>query len=738
MGPRVAEFCESHWARSYYNRAVPIAGGTADKLGNRYEVLWAIDQLLGVVDGTTAALTLEPLDADESRGIEFTISRADGAREYWSIKRQTTKAAGWTLAVLASEDERGRSILGDLVAHIERVDTNLAVFASTLGARDFEELRAYCDSKEVLEARLKRSSDLDADFRKYLLPLCGHDVERARNFLTRARAHAVDETRLRHQTDVAIRKTFYAAGGGPVDALAVRAYLAELLLDRIHEPIARTEILERLGKHGVRLREWAIERTVADRVDSICISYLEPLLAQRINGGFLELPGSGSIASGASVNGRRVLVAGSAGGGKSTSLAKAVEDLRSASVPVLPVRFDQLPEGIINTAELGSKLGLPESPVLVLAGIAAGKDCVLLVDQLDAISLASGRRAELWSLFEALLRESERFPEMSLIVGCREFDLEHDHRMRTLKTEKVGFSVVTLKALSPEQVDDALKTAGTDPGTVIATLKPVLSVPLHLSMFLNLPLEDRTGINNRDDLFDRFWTDAERRTERRLGRKAAWTQVIDTLANWLSANQQLSAPRFVLDESAGDAAAMASEHVLVLADNRYRFFHESFFDYAFARRFAVGSKSLVELLLGSEQHLFRRAQARQVLTYLRSQDRQRYMVELESLLGHPGIRFHLKRVVLQLLSAIPDPQPAEWNVLRRISQTDSTLWHHVRASVMGQDAWFDVLDTSGFFHDALASGDHRREEEAVLILGFHTTMKTRSHRVAAILARHSQ
>jgi hypothetical protein len=726
-----------HWARTI--DLVPLAGGTADKLGNRYEALWAFDRLLSVVDGRAAALTLEPLDSDESRGIEFVVCLADGTSEYWSVKRQTTKAAGWTLAVLAAEDERGRSILRDLLGHVERSSTNRAVFASTLGARDFEELKAYSSTSAALDARLKRSTDLQRDYRNYLLPLCSNDSERARAFLLRASTHAVDEAHLRQQTDVLLRKTFYVHGGGPLDAVAVRGHLAELLLDRIHQPIDRGTILQTLRANGVCLREWALERTVTDRVDSIRLEYLQPLLSQRINGRFLELPASEPIVG---HNGlpasSRILVSGSAGGGKSTTLASVLERLAASQVPVLPVRFDQLPDGILTTTELGSKLLLPESPVLVLAGLAAGKPCVLFVDQLDAVSLASGRRAELWSLFEGLLRESERFPEVSVIVGCREFDLEHDHRMRGLKSDGTRFTLVTLKALSAEQVDEALTTAATDPRAVASSLKPVLFVPLHLSMFLNLRPADRISIRNRDELFDRFWTDAERRSDQRLGHKAAWTQVIDKLANWLSVNQQLSAPRFVLDEFAADAAAMASEHVLVLAEGRYRFFHESFFDYAFARRFAAGTRTLVDLLLSGEQHLFRRAQARQVLAFLRSQDPPRYLAELELLLGQSHIRFHIKRVVLQWLSTLPDAQHEEWAVLRRISDATPELWPQVRASVIGQDAWFDVLDAAGFFDEALASGNQQRQEEALWMLGVHTTMTTRSFRVAALLTRYRQ
>lgn len=74
----------------------------------------AVDQRLRIIDGIAIELTLEPLDRDESRGIEFQVVVNDGAIEYWSVKRQTTVAAGWTLAALMRRD-KGRSILADLL-----------------------------------------------------------------------------------------------------------------------------------------------------------------------------------------------------------------------------------------------------------------------------------------------------------------------------------------------------------------------------------------------------------------------------------------------------------------------------------------------------------------------------------------------------------------------------------------------------------------------------------------------
>lgn len=352
---------------------MPSRGGASDKFGNRYEALWTFDQILRIVDGIARELTLEPLDEDESRGIEFRITNTDDTSDYWSIKRQTAKAAGWTLAVLAARDERGRTILGDLLSHVERHPAHRSVFASTLAARDFEELRAYADSKALLDARLDRASELKSAFRDYLLPLCGGDAERARAFLLRTRTHAADEAQLRGRVDFAIRKLLYSVDGSPLNVAAVRGYLADLLLDNIHRPLNQDAILDALAAQGVRRRDWAVERSVRDRIDAICETYTAPLQSQLINGTFLPLAGA---ASAFNADGRpvtpKVLLVGGAGGGKSSTLAAAAERLRGAGVPVLPIRFDQLPEGIVTTAELGRKLLLPESPVLVLAGVADG------------------------------------------------------------------------------------------------------------------------------------------------------------------------------------------------------------------------------------------------------------------------------------------------------------------------------------------------------------------------------
>lgn len=86
--------------------------------------------------------------------------------------------------------------------------------------------------------------------------------------------------------------------------------------------------------------------------------------------------------------------------------------------------------------QLGEQMDLPASPAVVLAGIADNAPSVLFVDQLDAMSLVSGRNPKMWEVFQDLCNEVRSYPRMKLLLACRDFDLEHDHRLRTLGDAK--------------------------------------------------------------------------------------------------------------------------------------------------------------------------------------------------------------------------------------------------------------------------------------------------------------
>ena len=79
-----------------------------------------------------------------------------------------------------------------------------------------------------------------------------------------------------------------------------------------------------------------------------------------------------------------------------------------------------------------------------------------------------------------------------------------------------------------------------------------------------------------------------------------------------------------------------------------------------------------------------------MLTFLRDREsnRSRYLQTLSDLLGHAGIRFHIKKLVLEWLHALPDPTKEEWDIVEGlVDHLDGHAWQVVSNSV----PWFDVL-----------------------------------------------
>jgi hypothetical protein len=109
-------------------------------------------------------------------------------------------------------------------------------------------------------------------------------------------------------------------------------------------------------------------------------------------------------------------------------------------VPLLAFRLDRL-DPTLGTVALGNQMGLTESPALVLARAYPGQAVVLLIDQLDFVSAASGRHPDFFDALAALVEEVHGLRSaqvIHLVLACREFDYEHDHLFRSLlpKDEK--------------------------------------------------------------------------------------------------------------------------------------------------------------------------------------------------------------------------------------------------------------------------------------------------------------
>jgi hypothetical protein len=672
---------------------VPLPGGSSDKYGNRYEDRWAAQCAFDVLRETALSIRSEPPGA-EGEGVEFWIDYED-RREYHQVKRQRTDEGRWTIRALQSA--------GVLEAFYDKLQQANAhcVFVSSHAAYTLEELadRARkAESYPEYERDLLGSATWKAHFDD--LRRCWGDIDpdwvwRA---LLRVRAVTQSESELASANGLAAELLLEGQHEPAV------ATLISVLRDRVNERLTAHALWQALAGKGVKPNTWSNTGRAAVLLNTANERYRESRQSTLIGGQLVERPQVRELADLLDAN-PVVLLDGPAGMGKSDVLLGLSNLLLERNVPHLAFRLDRLPPSA-RPDQLGQELGLPASPPAVLAAVAQDEQSVLVIDQLDMVSTSSGRNPQFFECVSSLLRLAAAQRHMRVVLACRTFDLANDTRLRALVHGEDERPVVTVAPFGHDHVQKAVGALGFDAAALDASQLDLFAVPLNLALLAEIAAssnEQRLDFATRRDLFDAFWKDKRRDVDERLGRPSRWVEVIDQLVGHMSEQQVVRAPCELVDKWEADAEAMASSNVLVRDGRSYAFFHETFFDYVFARRFIAQGRSLRGLLAG-DQLLFRRAQVRQVLTHERESDFTHYISDLAYLIDDETVRFHIKDLVLAWLGGISGPSDAEWDLICPLLDGADEALRDRAWRLLCSPGWFRYADDHGTVEEWLAAG----------------------------------
>ena len=714
-----------------------LPGGPANKLGNRYEKWWTVSECLRMLHGDTEAIRIEAPGVEKA---EFVVT-VGSRRELHQAKRSHPNGK-WSLAALAS-DGLLQAIGNALAGNDDRF-----VFVSGSEARELAELCEAANAAESVDA-FERVF-LEAQGRKQsferLLRYWKCAVPTAIERLRRIEVRTIDERGLEDNVRSEVRLLYLA------DSRRVLSELRAIVEDSVHRTITRQDLVEALSRRGYRMRRLPSPENAGVAVWEATKRYMDVARRRLIRRTPVPRAAAETLLSRLGETATDGVVTGKAGSGKTACVVEVTEALRERGLPVLTFRLDHIQlRSASTTADLGRLLALEESPVLVLAAAAevAGRPGVLIVDQLDAVSTMSGRSSGAFDVVEGLLqeaRDTRARAVLHIVVVCRAFDWQHDHRLRRLLPSGSD-TQVEVTEFTVDEVKPLLTDAGFDPARFRERQLALLRLPQNLSLFLEAGFDTSLtpAFGTATELFAQYWTEKQRAVAKRISPSLDqwWMKVMEALCDEMASAQQLSAPRETLDDfTPAYVEQLASEGVLTFDGRRYGFGHESFFDYCFARVFVGRRESLVAFLKGSEQHLFRRAQVRQVLAYLRDADRTRYVEELRALLSDEGIRAHIKDLVFALLAEVTDPDEEEWSVwqqwiapaLKAIEEgtlNPDKLSEIAWGRFFGASSWFTATDRRGVIEDWLASGNDRFANVAVNYLGRH--QRHSPDRVAALL-----
>lgn len=396
---------------------------------------------------------------------------------------------------------------------------------------------------------------------------------------------------------------------------------------------------------------------------------------------------------------RVAILVGAPGSGKSVVMHDLLEQLeKEDDIWVLGLKSDQI--GFESMESLASQNGISrrmEDVIRELARSKGSKRVVLLVDQIDALSLTlSSNRKPLRSILR-FIQNVQTEDKVRIVVSCRPYDLEYDPFL-----EQFQFGTrVQIDPLKPEVVEEVLKTNGRHAIPHGTNLFNTLRTPLFLYLFLKLKENNTLDVQlTEHGLYDRLWAqNVEGDLNPESGRVdyQRLLGLLDQIAGRMYDSQSLTLSKRAIDSCFSHELdyLLHEEFLLQVSENRIQFFHQSLFDYVFARRFVERGDDLLATIKDKHQGLFIRALVKSVLAFMRETP-EKYLNTVRSILfekdtaGRDVYRYHLKMLVLSMMGYSVNLSPAEIAFVRDEVSADAQLRDVFIKGIRSRE-WFSAI-----------------------------------------------
>lgn len=405
------------------------------------------------------------------------------------------------------------------------------------------------------------------------------------------------------------------------------------------------------------------------------------------------------------------LLVGDAGMGKSVILKDLIDLLQENEIPVLGIKVDKILNAY-SLREIEGELNLKDGILSFFENLCKNDlKCVLLIDQIDALSQSLSSKRNALTTYDRLIKQLNGFSNVRIVLSTRTFDLNHDP---IIKEYKINSSLVNVSLLSIEQVKDVLHSFEILVVDDNLQLLEFLRVPLHLNLFCTIG-----GIQNfkkdislqtlYDNIWNRFIINDSLQYDIDHNRIA---EALQFIADSMNKRQQIVIDKRHLDLYAKEVNYLLHQNLIVSNENKIQFIHQTFFDYTYARTFFINQKEISQWIIGQHQGLFIRSQVRQVFTYLRNLDPEKYIHELRAFLNEENYRFHLKILLINDLASFQFPTYLEKNLVKKVI-LPNTSYIEIFINSVQDIQWFDFLKDSIEFKGLMLSSDKKKNRIAI-------------------------
>ena len=377
------------------------------------------------------------------------------------------------------------------------------------------------------------------------------------------------------------------------------------------------------------------------------------------------------------------ILLGGPGEGKSAILARLGSLLAQDGTVLLAIKADRVPREAASLRQLDDWIGCGVELATALRRLAKKRRVVVLIDQLDALGELMDQHSGRLSTLLRLVDTIRDTPNLQVIVSCREFEFRYDVRLNTLRAEEV-----TLAPLRWDQVLPVLNARKIDTDRWSDEVRAVLCTPHNLAIYLQLlarvvPVPDFTSYQA---LLDRV---IRERVERVYG--DGTVQAAERIAAEMAAEEELSLARARFSDLGTKLESLEAAGLLVSSKDglSVSFRHQTVFDVLRARSFLRDGASLADYVVHQKQQsLFVRPALWSALNYLRASDTPTYRNEFRRLWRDPGLRLHLRYLLIAFLGQVEVPTDQEAGWLFSKLHAPDTRQRVLSAMARSAAAWF--------------------------------------------------
>lgn len=395
-------------------------------------------------------------------------------------------------------------------------------------------------------------------------------------------------------------------------------------------------------------------------------------------------------------SGRIAALLGDPGTGKTVIMADLVDELETVGIPVVGLKADLLFDS--NGTDIDKAINLGSNTLLGALGESASNGItVLVVDQVDALSLSLTTRRKPLAEVRRVIYEASKNRNIRVVFSCRRYDWENDLQL----TEYDGAYIERLDRLDQNEVEEVLQKEAVDIKTLSDKLVKIICTPVYLSLFLRVCKESQVNeLATIDELQGLYWDKVLQTEAHRQGyNNADLVDLLSFLTEKMVLSQSLVVSVAIIPTPKQNGMHFLVSNGFLAFDSsktKIQFSHQTLFEYTFSRLFCEQNQSLIDILKDQHQGLFIRNTVRRVLEYQRRAIEDEYIGNVKALLGvtNCGVafRFHLKQLVLSLLGAQSTILAQETSILKKYIFTDADYLRTFARTVYAEGSVEVLLD----------------------------------------------